>query len=140
MICRAPLPASVHECLETLGSVVARCRGVVFAYLFGSVACGAITPLSDVDLAIYVDDREDLNEIRDRVLHAVTAHLGTDEVDLVVLNIAPTALQGRILQGRRVLCDLQPVRRHQYESRVMREFLDFRRFEHNILKRRFGSG
>ncbi|WP_133174608.1 hypothetical protein [Candidatus Methylomirabilis limnetica] len=59
---------------------------------------------------------------------------------MVVLNTAPTALTGRILQTRRVIFDRDPFRRHLFESLALREFFDFRIFEHRLLARRHGNG
>ncbi|WP_337288948.1 nucleotidyltransferase domain-containing protein [Candidatus Methylomirabilis sp.] len=117
-----------------------RCPGVMFAYLFGGAATSRLRPLSDVDVAVYLDDSVDPIEGRLKAVGVVTTHLGTDEVDLVVLNTAPTVLTGRILQTRRVICDRDPFRRHRFESLVLREFFDFRIFEHRLLVRRYGSG
>jgi len=47
---------------------------------------------------------------------------------VVVLNTAPTALTGRILQARQVIFDRDPFRRHLFESLALREFFDFRIF------------
>jgi len=82
----------------------------------------------------------DLVEMRLEVVAKVTTHLATDEVDVVVLNNAPTALLGRILATRRVLVDRDPFRRHRFESRALREFFDFRVFERRHLAQRFGRG
>ena len=140
MIQRSPLPPGIRERLRTLGQALERCPQVVFAYLFGGAGTGALQPLSDVDVAVYVDEGVDLLDTRLEVIGTVTSHLGTDEVDLVVLNTAPTALVGRILQTRQVLLDREPFRRHRFESQALREFLDFRIFEHRILAQRHARG
>lgn len=140
MIRKARLPRGIEERVRTLGEVLARCRGVVFAYVFGGVARGDIKPLSDIDLAVFFDESVDPIEARLEALGAATAHLGTDEVDLVVLNTAPTALVGRILQTRRVICDREPFRRHRFESLALRQFFDFRIVEHRLLARRYAGG
>ena len=140
MIRRNPLPADIEDRLGSLGPALARCPGVVFAYLFGGVGAGRIRPLSDVDVAIYLDEAVDPLEARLEAVRAVTAHLGTDEVDLVVLNRAPTALAGRVLQTRRVILDRDPFRRHRFESLALRTFLDFRIVEHRLLTRRAAGG
>ena len=134
------LPADIEERLGTLGRALEKCPRVVFAYVFGSAAAGRLGPLSDVDVAVYLEDAGDPIEGRLEAIGAITAHLGTDEVDLVVLNTAPTALVGRVLQNRRVICDREPFRRHRFESLALREFLDFRIFEHRLLARRYASG
>ncbi len=134
------LPENIRERLRTLGQALEKCSGVTFGYLIGGAAAGRVGPLSDVDVAVYLDSALDPVEQQLEVIEAVTAHLGTDEVDLVVLNTAPTALIGRILQNRQVICDRDPFRRHRFESLALREFFDFRVFEHRLLARRFAGG
>jgi hypothetical protein len=137
MIRGSKLPAGIESKLPQLGSALASCRCVVFAYLFGGAARGPLRPLSDVDVAVFVDENADPVAARLEVTRAVTRHLGTDEVDIVLLNTAPVALLGRILQSRRVVLDREPFRRHGFESLAMRQFADFRLFEHRLLARRF---
>lgn len=135
-----PLPADIEERLTSLGKVLDSCPGLVFAYLFGGAARGRLTPLSDIDVAAFFEEGRDVEECRLEALQRATRHLGTDEVDLVVLNTAPSALLARILPGRRVLCDRVPFRRHRFESLEARKAADFRIFEHRLLERRFGRG
>jgi predicted nucleotidyltransferase len=105
VIRRKPLPADVHERLASLGDALAAEPQIVFAYLFGSASRGALRPLSDVDVAIFLADGSDRIEARLRAIGLVSGHLGSDEVDVIVLNDAPSALVGRILatgaSGRR---------------------------------------
>ena len=134
------MPADILPRLSSLGARLAECPAVVFAYLFGGAARGALTPLSDVDVAVYLDETVDLVEARLGAIGVVTSHLGTDEVDLIVLNTAPTALVGRILGSRRVIVDREPFSRHRFESRALREFMDFRILEHRLLAQRYPGG
>ena len=126
--------------MATLSTVLEGCPGVVFAYVFGGVGTGRPTPLSDVDVAVYLEEGVDPPEARLDLMGKITAHLATDEVDVVVLNNAPTALLGRVLATRRVLLDRNPFVRHRFESRALRESFDFRVFERQHLARRFGRG
>ena len=140
MIRQTPLPADIATRLSGLGRALERCPAVVFAYLFGGASRGDLTPLSDVDVAVYLDDTANPVDARLEAVVTVTSHLGTDEVDVVVLNTAPTALAGRILGSRRVIVDREPFRRHRFESLALRQFLDFRIFEHQLLARRYPGG
>lgn len=140
MIHKTRLPEDIEERLRSLGRAMERCPSVVFAYLFGGAAASHLRPLSDVDVAVYLDESVDPVEGRLEAIGVVTRHLRTDEVDLVVLNTAPTALTGRILQTRRVICDRDPLRRHRFESLALREFFDFRLYERRLLARRYGGG
>lgn len=134
-------PAAIRPRLETLGAALVKaCDGIEFAYLFGSAAGGELTPRSDVDIAIHLEDRVDAAWARLEAARAASLHLGTDAVDLVVLNTAPLALAGRILMGRHVILDRVPFRRHAYESATARMFYDFRVREQRLLSARFGRG
>lgn len=84
--------------------------GVISIYLFGSVAESRSHRESDVDLAVLFDYRvrkttRDRFEARLRLYAELTRALGTDRLDLVVLNDAPPLLARRVVtDGTRVLC------------------------------------
>ncbi len=86
-----------------------------------------------MDIAVYLDETADATEARLEVLRVLGSHLGTDEIDLVVLNRAPTALVGRILGTRQVILDRDPFGRHRFQSLALRQFLDFRIVEQRLL-------
>jgi len=136
-----PHPIPIADRLATLGKALEALPDVAFAYLFGSRAAGRQGPLSDVDVAVYLDGPgRELGPRRLEVIGLVTAHLATDAVDVVVLNDAPIALAGRILRQRQVILDRRPFVRHRYESLTSRAFLDFLLFERRLLARRFPRG
>jgi hypothetical protein len=136
----AVLPAEIGPRLAGLGAVLGRHPAVQFAYVFGGAGRGDLRPLSDIDVAVYLDEAVDSVRARLDLIGEVTKHLRTDAVDLVVLNDAPTALLGRILQSRRVIFERDPFVRHRFESRALRQFLDFRIFERRFLDARFARG
>lgn len=138
MIKSHPLPKDIDLRLSRLALLLERRADVDFAYLFGGLARGVHRPLSDVDIAIYLRDIETLAETKLDLVGLLADTLGSDEFDLVILNRAPISLVGRILRNRKVLVDKVPHRRHQFESRKLREFFDFSRKEEAILQQRFG--
>jgi predicted nucleotidyltransferase len=135
------LPPDINQRLLGLGDALAAAsEAIVFAYLFGSAATGTLTPRSDIDIAIQAVADADLHDVRLAAIRAATRHLGTDAVDIVVLNTAPIAVAGRVLGSRLVLLDRDPFARHRYESLQARLFQDFRIREHRILDERAGHG
>ena len=134
------LPADILERLSAVRTVLLRIENVVFAYIFGGLARGDVRPLSDVDIAVYVKNKENLSEYKMRLFEEITNALGTDEVDLVMLNTASVCISGRILQNKQILVDKFPFQRHAYESLTLREFFDFKIKEDMFFKRRYGIG
>jgi len=94
--------------------------------------------LSDIDLALYLKRIEALDYLK--LFGEISKILGTDEIDLVILNHAPLSLTGRILQNRKILTDKNSSIRHEYESMTLRKFFDFKIKEKNIIQRRYGLG
>lgn len=80
---------------------------VLEAYLFGSLARGEAGEMSDVDVAVFLDEQRSIAE-RGRLLLELTAELmsrlGRNDVDVVALNDAPPLLYHRVLRdGERLL-------------------------------------
>lgn len=78
------------------------------AYLFGSQATGRAQPHSDIDVALYVDPRAAADRSGYGYAAEITAYLmsalGTNDVDVVVLNHAAPLLYHRVIRdGRRIL-------------------------------------
>jgi uncharacterized protein len=134
------LPGDILQRLSALNDVLLRDDNVIFAYLFGGLAKGKVMPLSDVDIAVYLSQVEALSEYKMRLFTDITNILGTDEIDLVILNTAPVSISGRVLQNKQVLVDKVPFQRHAFESLTLREFFDFKVKEDLFFKRRYGIG
>lgn len=132
------LPENILQKITTLTEFLAADPNIVFAYLFGGLTHGRQNPLSDIDIAVYIEDMKKLDYIE---LYGKTTNvLGTDELDLVILNTSPISLTGRILQNRKVLTDKNPFLRHRYESANLRKYFDFAVKERDILRRRYKIG
>lgn len=77
------------------------------AYLFGSRATGRAQSHSDIDIAVHVDHgklgRPEYGYAAELTAHLMSA-LGSNDIDVVILNGAPPVLYHRVLRdGRRVL-------------------------------------
>lgn len=100
---------------------------VVAAYLFGSQARGQAGPLSDVDLAVWLDPALDRDRRWKRQLDLIglgTSTLRTNEVQVIVLNDAPPLLAHRVLRDGIVLADSDPAQRVRFETEAIIRYLD----------------
>ncbi|MGH8722839.1 MAG: type VII toxin-antitoxin system MntA family adenylyltransferase antitoxin [Burkholderiales bacterium] len=90
-----------------IAAALARREEVLEAYLFGSQATGLAQPHSDIDIAVYVDERRAAHSgfgYAAELTAALIAALRTNAVDVAVLNRAPPLLYHRVLRdGRRLL-------------------------------------
>ncbi len=99
-------------------------RKVKFAYLFGSMANNSTGPLSDLDIAVYLDGRRNCFTTRLHLMEALAKELASERFDLVVLNQAPVVLQFEVIKHGKVLKENKP-RRITFETQVLREYLDY---------------
>jgi predicted nucleotidyltransferase len=103
---------------------------IVAAYQFGSTVRGQESPLSDLDIAILVDDKRapsglELLRIELLLAHELQKHLGVPEIDLVTLNSLKLPLQHGILRTGRLIYDADPKYRVGFTQRVIEAYLDF---------------
>ena len=115
-------------------------ESIVFAYLFGSIITEFITPMSDIDIAVYLNTNVNISEERLGLIGDLMTTLKTDDIDLVILNFAPLTLKARIILYKEMLIDKSPFLRHSFESLVMRQYYDFSIKENNVFERRFFLG
>jgi hypothetical protein len=140
MIRFKPLPSDLETRLPLASDYLRSHPKVVFAYLFGGLARGEPRPLSDVDIAVYLSDSADAAYVKINILGNLIEILGTDEIDLVVLNSASPSLTMNVLRDKLVLADNNPTARHRFESLAFRKYFDFLPVELGMLKRRVAHG
>lgn len=132
------LPGDVLARLPRLTTELEADSRIVFAYLFGGLARGRVTPLSDADIAVFLCPESNFTEARLDLIGSIADALRSDAIDVVILNDAPVSLAGRIQECAKVLVDRDPPRRYAYESLTRRMFWDFRKVEARILNARYG--
>jgi len=138
-----PIPENIMELIPKAQRILDENPRVIFAYLFGGLAKGRITPISDIDIAVYlkdIKDEIDVFNIKLELLTSLSEVLNTEEIDIVILNNTPLPLKAKIIQNKKVLVDKDPNLRYSFESLTLREYFDFSIKEKAILYRRFGIG
>lgn len=123
---KSRVPAIDEASLERISDVLCR-DGVVAAMLIGSQARGTAGPLSDVDIAIWHDPSLNSRGRFDLQLALASdagRALGTDEVDVVMLNHAPPLMQHRAIRDGKRLVERDSNERVRLETRAILDYLD----------------
>lgn len=90
----------MRELQKKLGNYFKDKDEVRLAYLFGSVADEKEGPLSDIDIEVLLDDKLDRTaraRLKLRMISELTSILGSDRIDLVIMNDAPPHLNYEIM-------------------------------------------
>jgi predicted nucleotidyltransferase len=139
MIRFKPLPEDIEQRLPLAAEYLRSQPKVVFAYLFGGLARGERRPLSDVDIAVYLAGIVTA-DVKLDILGKLIDILGTDEIDLVILNTAPPLLTMNVLRKKQVVADNEPAMRHRFESLSFRKYFDFLPVELDMLTKKVAHG
>lgn len=106
--------------------------GILAVYLFGSEAEGTATIRSDIDIGIVLKNTKNLEDTRP-LYGAVYSELSKvfkptflREVDIVFLQKASITLQHNAVTHGKVIYEQDPVRRADYEERVINQYIDFK--------------
>src|SRR4030042_5353269 len=94
------LPADILSKIPDVRRILLQDHNVIFAYLFGGLSEGKLKPLSDIDISVYVRDTDNLAEYKLNLFDRLTDALSTNELDLIILNVVPVSIAGRILKNK----------------------------------------
>lgn len=114
--------------VKGIETFVAQQREVVAVYLFGSVARGRATHLSDVDIAVLLDPNLGQEARVERQLELMVAldDFADREVQVTVLNDVPPALAYRVIREGRLIYEGDRRRRIAFEVRTMKIYFDIK--------------
>jgi len=104
---------------------------VLAAYLYGSQAEGRAGALSDIDVGVLIRGglaEERLWRLEDALAADLRRVLGTDQVDLVVLNLAPLSVRYEVITRGKVLYSADDGARADFESYTLRRYWDFEKY------------
>jgi predicted nucleotidyltransferase len=132
--------------VEKVSGFFSKYPEVKVAYVFGSQAKGTASKLSDVDIAVLLDEElapSERLELQMRFINELMRLLRQDDVDVAVLNDASLVLAHQVLKyGQLIHCaDEQARFRFTYET--YRDYLDtayMRRVQWEYLRHRIKEG
>ncbi|ABB15046.1 type VII toxin-antitoxin system MntA family adenylyltransferase antitoxin [Carboxydothermus hydrogenoformans] len=133
----------VNKVFPDIDKVFARYGSkIVVAYVFGSYRRGEIRPLSDIDLAVLLDrnlSKTERLEIQIELLDDLIEFLGTEEIDLVILNDVPLSIQYGVLKDKKIVYYSDKQKLVDFEADVVLKYLDIKplrdEFNREFIKR-----
>lgn len=109
-------------------AAVKNTAAIKLLYFFGSRSRGTAGPLSDYDFAVFTDkiDKKKRDALRASLIAKLTKVLGTDAVDVVIINDAGSPeLKYSIINEGMLLYEREPYR-VIVEPLIMNDYFDFR--------------
>ena len=114
---------------------------IFFAYIFGSLARKTSNRLSDIDIAIYIDDKKiDNSKFRygyqAEVMTDLIGLLKTRKVDLVILNSAPPLLKHRVIYFGELIYSIDEKERIRFQVDTINRYIDYKMLQRKTLTKR----
>ena len=131
------------EMIDRLASKIEAAVGdmVIAVYLFGST----LKPRGfkgDLDIALLVEERslcEGVIRLQNRLYQRLRETLGRKDIDVVILNAAPSLLRYAAIKDGILICCRDDDKRVEFEVRTMLKYFDFsylrRMFREDMLRR-----
>jgi len=117
------MAAHNKQLTDKLQSLLAKRPEVLFAYLFGSRARGQAGPLSDTDVAVFIDPSVDPFNARLVIIEELMRLIGDDRVDVITLNDASPVLRHAVITDGIVVKEEKNLRT-TFEEQATSEYLD----------------
>ena len=113
--------------LNKLKEVINQHREIKLVYFFGSKSENNDGPLSDYDLAFYLDkrDAQKIYDLKFKLFDKISRILKTDKLDIVMLNaVKAPELKYDIIKNGRLIYEKEPYK-VLFEPKVLNEYFDF---------------
>jgi hypothetical protein len=119
------LEKRLRQCMDgVLGA-----HPVALAYLYGSAASGRATPLSDVDIALVMEEQEfdpaQRLELELKIEDQLVQACEIAELDVRFINQAPIMVRGEVVTNGILLYSRDEIFRVEFESSTRSEYFDF---------------
>jgi predicted nucleotidyltransferase len=110
---------------DELVAKIPEISGISLAYLFGSQLGGNVGPMSDYDLAVFVENYTDTERVVAELSHAAVVILKTDRIDVVPLNHAPVELAYAVIAQGECIFQKDNATRVEYEAKILSMYGDY---------------
>jgi predicted nucleotidyltransferase len=106
-------------------------KEIVLAYLFGSLVKRVKGPVHDIDIAVLVSpdrlialDQTEPYGYRARLIVEIAGHLGTNKIDLVLLNNSSPVLLRQVIGKGRLIYSVSEEKRIRFETAALQRHAD----------------
>lgn len=106
--------------------ILAQYENIVFAYIFGSYVQGKMRKDSDIDIAIYTEEKMDVDTYLE--IKLILTEACKREVDLVILNDATPLLKYEIYKNNILLFSRDKTIETGYKVKTLFEYNDIKRY------------
>ncbi len=123
------LPSTVQQKVREIVQIVEADSDIMALYAFGSLAAGALKPLSDLDFGVLLNDRLDKRLRFDKQIELIGIFndtFATDEIDLFIMNDAPIKMVFQILKTGKMLVCRNTGALIDFRECIVKKYLDFR--------------
>ena len=114
---------------EQVKNCFAQQDDLTFALLFGSVALGLDTPISDIDIAVCFKEKKDILKLGERQIDIICALMRIckhNRIDLVVLNLANPFLRFQVIKHGRLIYAEDVRKFYRFKAASLGRYQDIR--------------
>ncbi len=132
----------MKDIAEIIAKTLSHETYVQFVYLFGSMAKGNVHPLSDYDIAVFIDQEKEPSSpygIKSHISALFTGKLPTQKVQIVILNSANPFLAFEAIDKGRLIFKKDSKIHHDFVFHTYQRYFDLKRLyrlqEEKLLER-----
>jgi predicted nucleotidyltransferase len=112
-------------------------KEVLFAYIFGSQITKKTNKFSDIDIAIFIDKIKINDELyrygyQAETLTDIMKLLGTNKVDLVILNDVKSLLKHRVIYFGELIYSINEKERINFQVDTINKYMDYKMLQKKI--------
>ena len=135
------------DIINKINPFLSRRHEILIAYLYGSYAKGTPRSSSDIDVAIYLKHRVDDNQYpygyRAEIITSLIKLLGTNKIDLIILNDVPTFLKFQVIRYGTLIFTRSEAKRIEFHAGTIAKYLDVKyllAIQHKFMSKRLADG
>ena len=111
--------------VEAIRRVIVKHPNIILAYLFGSQVHEYIGPMSDIDIAVMLDNADEKDAILSDLRSSIALAIDQERVDVVFLNRATVELAYAIILDGELIYERDAYTRVEYEAKIMSLYCDY---------------